>query len=76
MEKKSVVFRCPGELVRRMDELCRLNGIDRTRLITCAMLSIIRSLAEQNVISPLPDELLPPPPTASCNRMRRRRAHT
>lgn len=76
MEKKSVVFRCPGELIRRMDELCQRNGIDRTRLITCAALSAVRSLAEQRVISPLPEEPLPPPPAASCNRMRRRRTLT
>ena len=76
MERKSVVFRCPEELVRQMDELCRRNDVDRTRLITCAVLSVIRDLSRQGLISPLPEEALPPSPAASCHRVRRRRSDT
>jgi len=76
MGRKSIVFRCPEELVRQMDALCRRNGIDRTRLITCAVLSVIQDLSRQGLISPLMKEVLPPSPEAACNRMRRRHANT
>ncbi len=76
MEKKLVIFRCPEALAQQMDELCRRSGVDRTRLVTCAVLSVVRDLSRQGMISPLREETLPPPPTISLNLVRRRHANT
>ena len=76
MEKKLVIFRCPETLARQLDELCRRNGVDRTRLVTCAVLSVIRDLSQQEAISPLREENLPPSPATFRSRIRRRHANT
>ncbi|MBR1982764.1 MAG: hypothetical protein IKA23_08445 [Akkermansia sp.] len=62
MKTRTISFRCPIELVKEMEILCKHNKVDRSAFIIQALQSLFTGLADQGVCDPKPP--LPPSPVS------------